>query len=233
MNQTLPISEVFTSLQGEGRLTGTRSRFIRVSGCNLRCGWCDTPYASWNPEGAPRRVDDLVAETLLAGVAHVVLTGGEPMLFEAIEPLARGLVEAGRHVTIETAGTVSRQVACSLMSLSPKLANSTPRGDTRDPSGAWARRHEARRLDVGVLQRLLDAHPSRQVKFVVAHEQDLGEVEALLARLRGLEPKDVMLMPEGVGPAPGREWIPAACKSRGWTYCPRRHLEWFGNVRGT
>lgn len=233
MNQTLPISEVFTSLQGEGRLTGTRSRFIRVSGCNLRCGWCDTPYASWNPEGAPRRVDDLVAETLLAGVAHVVLTGGEPMLFEAIEPLARGLVEAGRHVTIETAGTVSREVACSLMSLSPKLANSTPRGDARDPSGAWALRHEARRLDVGVLQRLLDAHPSRQMKFVVAHEQDLGEIEALLARLRGLESQDVMLMPEGVGPAPGREWIPAACESRGWTYCPRRHIEWFGNVRGT
>src|SRR5689334_23693924 len=56
------ISEIFYSIQGEGELTGVPSVFVRASGCNLRCTWCDTPYASWNPEGEPRTVEQIVAE---------------------------------------------------------------------------------------------------------------------------------------------------------------------------
>ena len=55
------ISEIFYSLQGEGALSGVPSVFVRTSGCNLRCAWCDTPYASWNPEGTTMRVDNIVA----------------------------------------------------------------------------------------------------------------------------------------------------------------------------
>lgn len=232
----LRVSETFTSVQGEGKLTGIPSHFVRISGCNLRCGWCDTPYASWDPEGDVVPVEDLVRGAAATGVRHVVLTGGEPMLFPAIEPLAGGLCAAGIHITIETAGTVCRDMACDLLSLSPKLANSTPRArDPRDPDGAWRSRHESRRLNVGVLQSLLDIYPERQFKFVVGSPGDLPEIEALLSKLRGVAPGDVMLMPEGVRPpteATSR-WIGEACARRGWRYCRRLHIDLFGNVRGT
>ena len=232
----LPISETFTSLQGEGKLSGVPSFFVRVSGCNLRCGWCDTPYASWDPEGGTRSVADLVREAAASGVRHSVVTGGEPMIFEGVAPLCALLRAAGLHVTIETAGTVHRPVECDLLSLSPKLASSTPAaGDPRDPGGVWRARHEARRLNLPALQRLIDEHPERQLKFVVTAPADLAEIDALLARLTGWAADDVMLMPEGVRiPAPGAtDWIVAECLRRGWRFCPRLHIALFGNRRGT
>jgi 7-carboxy-7-deazaguanine synthase len=243
----LPISETFLSIQGEGVRAGVPSFFIRVSGCNLRCRWCDTPYASWNPEGSTRTVAKLLAEAdgvrAGTGVDHAVLTGGEPMIFEQLGPLTRGLRERGWHLTIETAGTVDRDdVACDLMSISPKLANSTPVVDARDPSGAWAARHDQRRVNVGVLRGLCGLDRTRewdrQLKFVVAGEDDLAEVEALLGRIGPIAPGDVLLMPEGVSPAGGtavgtRAWVVGACVARGWRYCHRVHIEVFGNRRGT
>lgn len=235
----LRISETFTSLQGEGRLTGVPSFFVRASGCNLRCTWCDTPYASWAPEGDVRTVAAVAEEAARSGVRHAVLTGGEPMLFGAMAALSRRLLELGLHVTVETAGTIFRgpdELACDLLSLSPKLANSTPaEGDLRDPSGAWRRRHEQRRLPIDVLQRLLDAWPDRQLKFVVASAADVAEIDALLAQLRGVAPSDVMLMPEGTTvPDPSRvRWVVDRCLERGWRYCHRLHVELFGDTRGT
>ncbi len=236
---TLPVSETFLSIQGEGKLTGVPSFFIRASGCNLRCTWCDTPYASWSPDGSPRRIDDLVREARDSGAAHAVLTGGEPMNFDALEPHSRALSGAGLHVTVETAGTVHRppgRLACDLMSISPKLSNSTPApGDPRDPSGAWSDRHEERRVNLSALQSLLDDYSGRQLKFVVSHESDLAEIDELLARLTGWRAADVLLMPEGVStPPPERTaWITRVCLQRGWRYCHRLHIELFGNVRGT
>lgn len=235
MSDSLPIAEVFSSIQGEGLLSGTPAFFIRVSGCNLRCAWCDTPYASWSPEGTQRTIGSLIVEAIGAAATHIVLTGGEPMLFPAVEPLCRGLADLGMHITIETAGTIHRRIACDLMSISPKLANSTPRGDARDPGGAWAERHEERRLNLGALQALIDDHAGRQLKFVVAEPSDLAEIEWLLGRLAGVAPGDVHLMPEGTDPRvlESRRWIPGACRERGWRFCPRLHIQLFGNRRGT
>jgi 7-carboxy-7-deazaguanine synthase len=238
------IAETFFSVQGEGKLTGVPSWFCRASGCNLRCVWCDTPYASWAPEGPVRSIDSLVEEGLSRpGVTHAVLTGGEPMLFDGMALLGRELRARGVHVTFETAATIFRapaETGCTLMSMSPKLANSTPRGangqpDPRDPTGVWAARHEERRLDVGVIQRLIDAYPERQLKFVVSTPGDLAEIDSLLSRLTGFAPEDVMLMPEGVTtPTPEHKaWVLEACMSRGWRYCGRLHIELFGNTRGT
>jgi len=240
-DQTIPVSETFLSVQGEGMLTGMPSVFIRTSGCNLRCAWCDTPYASWKPEGTQRTLRSLVEEAS-SRAAHVVLTGGEPMLFEQIGPLSRMLKAAGLHITIETAGTIHRpptEVACDLMSISPKLANSTPRGDPRDPDGQWEARHEARRLNLPALVGLLHQYADHQLKFVVGAPGDLAEIEALLARIRAegapVEPSRVLLMPEGVRPPePERDaWIVAACLERRWRYCRRLHIDLFGNRRGT
>src|ERR1700682_1426763 len=76
----LKISEVFHSIKGEGTLVGVPSVFVRTSGCNLRCTWCDTPYTSWQPEGGERTVDQIVTEVKQYPARHVVVTGGEPMI---------------------------------------------------------------------------------------------------------------------------------------------------------
>jgi 7-carboxy-7-deazaguanine synthase len=234
--ESLPIAEAFHSIQGEGKLAGVASYFVRVSGCNLRCAWCDTPYASWNPEGEKRALADLVRAAVSSGAKHAVLTGGEPMMFDAIETLAGGLHDAGMHVTIETAGTIARSLACDLMSISPKLSNSTPRGgDPRDPGGAWRQRHEQRRINPGALQSLIDGYPSRQLKFVVREPGDLQEIESLLGQLHGWGDEDVLLMPEGVTPEAlaSRRWVAEECLKRNWRYCPRLHIDLYGNTRGT
>lgn len=248
---SLPVAETFCSIQGEGKLVGVPSFFIRLSGCNLRCAWCDTPYASWSPEGGQRSIEALVGEARASGARHAVVTGGEPMVFPLLPALTVALRAAGLHITIETAGTAIPEgdLACDLMSISPKLSNSTPPvGDPRDPSGEWRRRHEQRRLNVPVLQTLIDrASAPRdagdhglgefggQLKFVVAEPADLPEIESLLAQLRGVAPDDVLLMPEGVTSpsAERRQWISRACLERGWRYCHRLHIELFGNRKGT
>lgn len=231
----LPISETFTSIQGEGKLTGVPSHFVRLSGCNLRCGWCDTPYASWSPEGEQRTIEEIVRGARESGVAHAVVTGGEPMIFERVGELTSALREGGMHVTIESAGTVFREVACDLMSLSPKLSNSTPRNDPRDPSGKWTRLHDERRIDLDALQLLIDAHEERQLKFVVSSPEDLREIDELLGQLTGVRSHEVMLMPEGVVmPSPESvAWVVELCTQRGWRYCHRLHIELFGDTRGT
>lgn len=227
----LPISETFFSVQGEGALTGVPSFFIRLSGCNLRCVWCDTPYASWKPEGQPREIDDLVRAALHTNTRHVVLTGGEPMLFPRIVPLAAALRAAGLHITIETAGTIFRDVACDLMSISPKLRHSTPGPE----HGEWAARHEQRRLNPEALAALVAAYPTRQIKFVVSSPADLAEIDEVLALMPGLKPEEIMLMPEGITPRTRdtTAWIVDTCLKRGWRFCHRLHIELFGNTRGT
>ena len=200
MDQALPISETFFSIQGEGKLTGIPSFFIRTSGCNLRCAWCDTPYASWEPEPGQRTVEALLSEVLASKASHVVLTGGEPMLFPQIEPLAHALKRHNLHITVETAGTIFRDLPCDLMSISPKLSNSSPAGRDFSPThpasrlspaalAQWAERHDQRRLNTPALNQLLAAFPDHQLKFVVASETDLGEIDALLA-----QPRDVMYL---------------------------------------
>jgi len=228
------ISETFYSLQGEGELTGVPSVFIRTSGCNLRCNWCDTPYASWNPEGAERSVDDLVAEVRRHPARHVVLTGGEPMIAKNIRDLAASLRAAGQHITIETAATVAPDgIACDLASLSPKLRNSLP--DERLPA-AWRERHEAARWNPDAVRAWVDGYPY-QFKFVVSSPADVGELETLLASLgRDIPRHKILLMPEAISLDRMRErsaWLGELCKTRGYRYAHRLHIELYGNKRGT
>lgn len=236
MSESLPISETFVSIQGEGKLTGVPSWFCRLSGCNLRCHWCDTPYASWEPEKTMRSIDELVEEAKASGAAHAVLTGGEPMMFAGLVELSQKLSAIGMHITVETAGTlVLDGLVCKLMSLSPKLANSTPINDPRDPLGAWAKRHEERRLNFDAINELIASTRDRQLKFVVSSREDLPEIESVLSQISGYQPSDVMLMPEGVTvPDPDAvAWVVEECVSRGWSYCPRVHVQLFGDTRGT
>lgn len=228
------ISETFYSLQGEGELTGVPSVFIRTSGCNLRCNWCDTPYASWNPEGTERAVADLVAEVRATPARHVVLTGGEPMIAKNIRDLAAALRDAGRHITIETAATVAPDgIACDLASMSPKLGNSAP--DAR-LSDAWRARHEATRWNPDAVRAWVDGY-TYQFKFVVSTPADVAEMEGLIGSLgRDVPRHKILLMPEAVSLEKMREraaWLGELCKERGYRYAHRLHIELYGNKRGT
>jgi 7-carboxy-7-deazaguanine synthase len=229
------ISEIFHSLQGEGQLAGVPSVFVRTSGCNLRCNWCDTPYASWQPEGRPMEVYDIVAEVAQHPAKHVVLTGGEPMIAAGIHELAFQLQERGYHITIETAATVSpRGIACDLASLSPKLAHSAPDARLDD---TWRRKHAELRWQPAVVADWIAAVPDYQLKFVVSTEADITELETMLRETDCvIPPHKVLLMPEGVTVEALRAragWLGELCKARGYRYAPRLHIELYGNKRGT
>ena len=230
------ISEIFHSIQGEGLLLGVPSVFVRTSGCNLRCRWCDTPYASWNPEGKEMDLPEIMERVRSYDCPHVVLTGGEPMVASGIEALAATLRAEGIHITIETAGTIAPGgIACDLASLSPKLANSTP---DLEMAGAWRERHESTRLQPDVIRQWLE-RGSSQLKFVVTRVEDLPEIEELLnevGAIPGFARDRVLLMPEGTDVETLRERGPLVaelCLVHGFRFAPRIQIELFGNTRGT
>ena len=224
----LLLSELFVSVQGEGILTGVPSVFVRTGACNLRCKWCDTPETSWSPSGQVREVESVVREVLAHDVKHVVLTGGEPLLPKGIEPLARALHEAGRHLTVETAGTIHKDLPVDLWSLSPKLASSVPEHPR------WGPRHDALRLNREVLRRYV-ATGRYQLKLVMADPSEIAEVDALVGELAAA-PERVLLMPEGVDTErldAVAEWLVPLCTERGYRFCDRLHIRLFGHTRGT
>lgn len=226
------IAEIYKSIQGEGLLTGSPSVFVRASGCNLRCWFCDTPHASWSPEGVDLSVDEIVAQVEEWDCRYVVITGGEPMLFSELIPLCEKLRLQRRHITIETAGTLYLPVVCDLMSVSPKLSGSAPDGG-KHPH--WRRRHEQNRNRPEIVRRLLTQY-DYQLKFVVDQPADLVELEEWLAGIGTVDRERVLLMPQGVeGQELGErsEWLRPYCHEHGYTFCPRKQIEWFGAVRGT
>ncbi len=229
------ISETFYSVQGEGSLVGVPSVFVRTSGCNLRCTWCDTPYASWKPEGTEMSVDEIVAIVQREPTRYVVVTGGEPMVAKGMPELLGKLHATGKHITIETAGTILPEgVPCDLASISPKLAHSTP---SEDKAGkAWAEKHERTRLQPEVLRAWCSAY-DYQLKFVIATEEDVEEVRAVVASIGvAVPPEKILLMPEGITQEALRArqtWLVDVCKRTGWRYSPRLHIDLFGNKRGT
>jgi 7-carboxy-7-deazaguanine synthase len=226
------ISEIYRSVQGEGLLTGVPSVFVRTSGCNLRCWFCDTPYASWQPEGHDLSTDEIVAQVEEWDAQHVVITGGEPMLYAELIPLCESVRKIGRHVTIETAGTLYLPVPCDLMSISPKFASSAPPAESHP---VWHRRHQRGRHRPDVVRRLLFEH-SYQIKFVVDTPSDLDEMEAYLAEIPEIARGRVLLMPQGTDQEQldsRSRWLRPYCEGHGLIFCPRKQIEWFGAVRGT
>ena len=228
----MQISEIFYSIQGEGRLIGTPSVFIRTSGCNLRCVWCDTPYTSWNPDGREWSIEEILRETSKYSACHVVITGGEPLLAPQIEKLTAELKRDGVHITIETAATIFKPVTCDLVSLSPKLANSTP---WKRQQGKFAQMHEERRLNLEVIQKFIDDY-DYQLKFVADRRGDFNEIRGILDRLKNVDSRRVLIMPQGKTVKELRaksRWIVEECKKYGYGFTPRLHIELFGNRRGT
>ena len=162
--------------------------------------------------------------------AHVVVTGGEPMIAPEIKLITQRLKEQGYHITIETAGTIYEDVVCDLMSISPKLKNSTP---WKREKGRYAEQHERTRYQPEVLKQLI-AQFEHQLKFVVMEPGDLTEVRQIVDEI-GAKPSNVMLMPEGTKSkqlAERSQWIAQACLDYKYHYSPRLHIDIWGNERG-
>ncbi|WP_114579061.1 7-carboxy-7-deazaguanine synthase QueE [Saliphagus sp. LR7] len=240
--ETLPINELFYSLQGEGTLAGVPCVFVRTSGCNLRCWFCDSYHTSWEPTHGQLSLDDIVAEVESHERAdHVVLTGGEPLIHEQAVTLLERLDDLGYHTTVETNGTTYRDAPIDLASISPKLASSTPTPE-KDPKGdgEWADRHEKQRIDVDVLAELVDTYDS-QLKFVVTGPDDLPEIEEVLTQIREaasttVTDSDVLLMPEGVTREQlddSRNTVAELAMEYGYRYTPRLHVDLWNDAPGT
>lgn len=230
--RVIRISEIFQSVQGEGRFTGTPSVFIRTSGCNLRCWFCDTRYASWEPEGDSWQVSTIVAAATKWNTEHMVITGGEPMIFDELGEVCKELRQRNRHITIETAGTIHRELACDLWSISPKLSNSTPMGYA---SAEWVKQHDQRRSRPEIVRSLM-SQGEYQLKFVVGSILDAEEVLEYLQDLGDWDRDRVLMMPRGTTAEELRlqsTWLVAWCRDHDLRLCDRSHIYWFGNRRGT
>jgi 7-carboxy-7-deazaguanine synthase len=225
------LSEIFTSIQGEGILTGTPSTFVRTSGCNLRCKWCDTRETSWEPKGKRVSVAEVARRVSGKAIKHVVLTGGEPLLSEGALRLGDLLRESGHHLTIETAASFHPDTfnpSADLFSISPKLRSSTP----TDPR--FSLLHEERRWRPRWIRNLM-GRSEYQLKFVVSDASDLDEIAIAVDSLEA-DPARVLVMPEGTTVQRIDEvsqWLVPETVGRGWRFSDRLHIRLFGHTRGT
>ena len=230
----MQVLEIYQSKQGEGMWTGQSSVFVRFLGCPLRCRFCDSVFARYCDEeelGARLAFDEIVGRVLLLDLPHVVLTGGEPMLSPKIVTLTKLLKDFDYQITIETSGIFFQPVVCDLMSISPKLRNTVP----LDGDLALIQEHDRERSKPEIVQQLMLRY-NYQLKFVVDTEEDLGDVEEYLTHFYGVVPDRVFLMPQAVDVETMYQkaaWIEPFCNARGFRYCPRMQLVWYGNKRGT
>lgn len=244
------------TVQGEGKLMGVPSLFIRLQGCNLRCVWrnaegevcrCDTAHSSFEKGEATRVSYEYimsVVEANMGSMRHVVITGGEPFLQSAeLIPLLDGLHNAGYHVTIETNGTIfDAEVVrrCDLLSISPKLSSSNPTAEKLSMIGlvpnVITERHEKIAVNIDVLCKLIDHSVDYQLKFVVGNDNDEKLIkDEVLSHLPEINPSDVIVMPLGATAEEialsDKSAIPMAIRN-GWRYTPRLHVMLWGNKEG-
>jgi len=223
------VNEIFYSLQGEGFLAGVPSIFVRLAGCPLRCRWCDTKYALDPTAGDEYSIAEIVEKVTHWHFRHVVITGGEPMIQKDLPQLARELRAADKHITIETAGIAYvPHTPCDLMSISPKLSNSTP------ADAKLAAMHEDARLDIAVLGELT-ANYDYQLKFVVDSVNDLPEIQETLAKIGDFDPQKVMLMPQAATKDEllvKSPMVAEMCKMVGFAFSQRLQVLLWNNQKG-
>jgi 7-carboxy-7-deazaguanine synthase len=196
----------------------------------LRCKWCDTKYAWDNEAGNDYSIEKILQMVQQWPSKFIVITGGEPMINSDLPQLLRKLKALGKHITVETAGIAFIQdLTCDLMSISPKLSNSTP----AEPDLAAI--HEDSRLDTAVLRKLIDDY-KYQLKFVVDSQDDLPQIQQTIEEIGNVDLEKVMLMPQArtrdefLAKSP---MVADMCKRTGFTFCQRLQVLLWDNKRGT
>lgn len=237
------------TIQGEGKLNGVPSLFIRLSGCNLHCIWkqpdgslseCDTAYASYRVRHSVSLSIEEISQIVYHNTTHlkhIVITGGEPFLQEkSLKQLCIKLKQIkDYHITVETNATIFDEELAGYIdffSLSPKLSASAP-------AAPYTELHENKRMQPSIIQNFithsLQYHKSFQLKFVCSGKQDIEEIQHLLSQLQGWKNEDVLLMPLGADPMALQQNVRQVleyCIRNDWRYCNRLHLSLFGNKTG-
>ena len=172
----LKITEIFLSLQGEARDAGWPTVFVRLTGCPLRCQYCDTAYAFFGGEW--RDIDGILAEVATHGVRHVCVTGGEPLAQKRCLDLLRRLCDAGYRVSLETSGAID------VADVDPRVSRVL---DIKTPGSAEVERNRWDNLP------LLTAHD--QIKFVICSRDDYDWARGIVAEHRLSERSDVLFSP--------------------------------------
>jgi 7-carboxy-7-deazaguanine synthase len=212
------------TVQGEGPSAGRRCAFVRLSGCNLTCTWCDTPYTwDWtrfdkDTESRGMTVPQILAELAPMRVGRVVVTGGEPLTQRETVPLLTALVAAGYTVEVETNGTRPPPDVDVQWNVSPKLAH----------SGVVASKRIKPRALTGMIL------AGAVFKFVAESATDLDEVADIVAA-HSIPADSVWVMPEGVtgeGVATATREIGPAVVDKGWNLSTRLHVLVWGDERG-
>lgn len=231
------------TIQGEGKLVGMPSLFIRFAGCNLRCEWhladgsksiCDTSYASFDLSTARNEsVDDVLrlVENNLGNIRHVVITGGEPFLQpEALKELCKGLKSIDDiYITIESNGTIyddSIAEYVDLFSISPKLAYSL-----------GGKSFEGLEKTV---QKFIDfvcqgEGKDIQLKFVASCKEHEDDIKDFLDKLKGWIATDILVMPAGETQDvldKTSKLVLDMCIRNAWRFCSRLHVTLFGGKKG-
>ena len=245
-SKILPINEMYTCLQGEGKLTGIPHILIRVSGCRLRCqfanSFCDTPYSSWKPEKGKYSYETIREfYSKHKGIKHTMITGGGPTLHkDMLITLCELVKEFNHYITIETEGSEYVETKGDLISLSPKLSNSTPVPGTmmpylnREVTEKDKEKHEKWRCNYDAMKQLIEHHPDYQMKPVISSEKDLEEVK-YLQEILDVPNDKVYLMPEGLEPKQlneRRRWLMDLCVREGYNFTDRLHIIAYGDIRG-
>lgn len=216
------ISEIFYSIQGEGRNIGKPSIFIRTAGCNLRCAFCDTKY-TWDIKEAKEMTTEQLVEAIKKyNCKHIVITGGEPLMWKGeIDELIFQLKDY--TFEIETNGTIAINRFSVFdrshiqINVSPKLENSG------NATGM--------RLNYEALQIFAEI-PNVIFKFVVDDEKDIFEILKII-EVHKIPNDKVYLMPEGViDDKEKAQMIIELCKTYQFNFCPRLHIQVYGNQRG-
>jgi len=240
----MKVSEIFYSIQGEGKRTGVPSFFIRTNNCNLRCMFtstnlCDTPYTSWTPDDSKNigemSVEQIVAEYKKHNVRDAVITGGEPAIqAEELTVLCKELKKLKAYITVETNGTIFGDFVeyTDLLSISPKLCSSTP-FDTK-----FEKMHSANRIKPDVLKEFnklnFEGKYDIQWKFVFCKDKDIEEIKEL-QKFIGFPDNKIYLMPEGINESDLNERrieTVEMCKKHGYNFTDRLHIIIWGNKRG-
>lgn len=222
----VPISEIFFSLQGEGRNTGKPSIFVRFWGCNLKCTWCDSKY-SWDPsveKASMMSIKEIVATIQSFDCNHIIFTGGEPLLYQKIISEIQTELKTswgGYGYTFELETNGSREITegfFNQINISPKLANS---GNDE---------YETKILGEYFIK---GSFLQADLKFVVSSLQDLVMVEDFIKKHKRVienEKMTIYLMPLGRdAESQMNKIVMNYCMEKGYNFCSRAHLIWFGD----
>jgi 7-carboxy-7-deazaguanine synthase len=246
MSEKLPIIEMYSCIQGEGKYMGIPHLLFRFTGCPLRCqfrdSFCDTPYASWSPEKSLMTWDDV--HTMFkqySNIKHTMITGGSPTMHpEVLQELCVIGKTYGHHITIETEGTKFVQTVADFISLSPKLSNSVPIPGTyndvlgREVTEADKAQHVKNQYRFSDMEQLITNHPDYQLKPVFSDSDSMVGIKNI-QRILNIPNDKVYLMPEGITDEQlqtSREEIVTLCTDYGYNFTDRLQIIIYGNKRG-